>query len=625
MKLSEQLRNAGGLLDATSALSNWRAMTLLAGTFVSSTLVLLVFMAMHNGFMSFIGGLLFMATMFYGANAVGIALMDAAADSPRSLMDTVMASLYSSHRLIGFVLAAALFIIVLLIVTAIALFICKIPVIGTVLTIVVVPVAALVVGMSFFALNFVLYPMAAAAVWSGLTLKEAISHVLAICRQKLLSVVIQEVLLMMLVGLVSLFIGFVIFNGLFIVGSMATGILSPDGAMGMLRMGMMGMGRFHGEYGGGFGGGYGGEYGDGMGGNGKMIAIMIGAGLLIAIGMIIPGLIAIQGYCQIFLSSLVGLDVAGASALLDKSSEAMRKKQEEIRQKMEEQRIKRQQMAETRQAEAAAKAAALATAATEVAEPTQQPASIVEEAPADVIVKTEDAAELAAVKAAEEAAAAALAKAEAEKQEAERLAALKAEEEAKEAARLAEVAKREEEARLAAEVQAAKAAAEALAKADAEKQEAERLAALKAEEEAKEAVRLAEVAKREEEARIAAEAEAAKAAAEALAKAEAEKQEAERLAALKAEEEAKEAARLAEVAKREEEARIAAEAEAAKAAAEALAKAEAEKQEAERLAALKAEEEAAAAKALTECPACHTPLEDKDANFCGECGHRLKS
>ncbi|WP_293765136.1 hypothetical protein [uncultured Aquitalea sp.] len=327
MKLSEQLRNAGSLLDASNAITNWRALALLGLTFVVATLFLSISLAGHSGFLAFVGGLLFLLTLFYGANAVGITLMDAAANEGRvrPMLDAVLASLFSSHRLIGLALLAALGMIALFIVIAIALFLCKIPVLGTLLTVVVLPLGALAVGMSFFIINFVFYPMAAAAVWSGAGVREAVSHLIAIARQKLASVLIQEVLLMVLVGLISLFIGVVVFYGLFTVGGMAAGILSPGGMSKLMffmhpsaMMGMDGM--------------------DGMdgGGAGQMMAMGVGAGLLIAIGMIIPGLITLQGYCQIYLSSLEGLDVTQARKMLDEGGAAMRRKQEEMRQRMEE-------------------------------------------------------------------------------------------------------------------------------------------------------------------------------------------------------------------------------------------------------------------------------------------------
>ena len=66
------------------------------------------------------------------------------------------------------------------------------------------------------------------------------------------------------------------------------------------------------------------------------MAMSVGAGLLIAIGMIIPGLITLQGYCQIYLSSLQGLDVAHARQLVEEGSAALRRKQEEMRRRLEE-------------------------------------------------------------------------------------------------------------------------------------------------------------------------------------------------------------------------------------------------------------------------------------------------
>lgn len=336
MKLSEQLSNASSLLDASHAISNWRAMTLLGLTLVIATLLLGVCMAGHSGFLMFVGSLLFLLTLFYGANAVGITLMDAAGNEGRvrPMLDAVLASLLSSHRLIGLAILAILAMLALFLVVAIALFLCKIPVLGTLLTVVVLPLGALAVGMSFFILNFVFYPMASAAVWSGATVRETVSQLIAIARQKLGSVIIQEVLLMVLVGLIAFFIGIVVFYGLFTVGSMATGILSPGGFGKIFSLfnphmmgGMGGMGGMD-------------DMDGGSRGAGPLIAMGVGSGLLVAIGMVIPGLITLQGYCQIYLSSLQGLDVTQARKMLDEGSAALQRKQEEMRQRVEAQRQK---------------------------------------------------------------------------------------------------------------------------------------------------------------------------------------------------------------------------------------------------------------------------------------------
>jgi len=334
MKLSQQMKNAGSLLDATSAMTNWRAMVLLGATLVLAFLVFSLCTITHSGFAVFLGGLLFLAILFYGGNAVGILLMDGVTseESGRSMTDAVMTSLFSSHRLIVLALIACCSMLVMILAVAILLFLCKIPLLGPLLLVAVLPLGALLVGFSFFILGYVYYPMAAAATWSGASIREALGQLIAITRQKLISVVIQQILLLMLVVLVAVLIGSVVFSGLGIVGGMATGIVTPGMAHGVLSL------LSH-------------SYGSGMemeGGSGApLVSMGIGAGLLLAVGAVIPGLIALQGYCQIYISSLQGLDLDSADRLLAEGSRRVREAQEDLRRKQEAQRLRRESARQT--------------------------------------------------------------------------------------------------------------------------------------------------------------------------------------------------------------------------------------------------------------------------------------
>src|SRR5450631_2573830 len=90
------------LLAATNAFKNFRAILLLGMTLIAMILVAAVF-----GFLSaktgspligFLGGLLAFVVVFYGANGVGILLMqEAQGETPHGMMDAVLLSLSTSH------------------------------------------------------------------------------------------------------------------------------------------------------------------------------------------------------------------------------------------------------------------------------------------------------------------------------------------------------------------------------------------------------------------------------------------------------------------------------------------------------------------------------------------------
>lgn len=322
MKMSDQLKRSGSLLDATSAIGNWRALALFAASTVAAVLVFGLLVATQSAAGVLLGAVLGWLLAFYGVNAVGIMLMDATRDGEsRTPMQAVAASLLTSHRLLLVGLLAFAGLLALLIGVAILLLLCKLPVIGPLLFAVVMPLSALLLGLTLFTLAYVFYPLAASAIWSGATVMEAAGNLLAIARKRLVAVVLQEVVLMLIVFFVALILLGIVFSGLGLTTMMSAGIVG-GGEGGLQSLGMMAMGM--GSMGmGGLGGG-----------GGYVLAGGLGTTLLLALAGIVPGLIALQGFCQIYLSSLEGLDSGDArralAATLQKTQEKMREAREKV-------------------------------------------------------------------------------------------------------------------------------------------------------------------------------------------------------------------------------------------------------------------------------------------------------
>lgn len=329
MKMSDQLKRSGSLLDATSAIGNWRALALFAASTVAAVLVFGLLVATQSAAGVLLGAVLGWLLAFYGVNAVGIMLMDATRDGEsRTPMQAVAASLLTSHRLLLVGLLAFAGLLALLIGVAILLLLCKLPVIGPLLFAVVMPLSALLLGLTLFTLAYVFYPLAASAIWSGATVMEAAGNLLAIARKRLVAVVLQEVVLMLIVFFVALILLGIVFSGLGLTTMMSAGIVG-GGEGGLQSLGMMAMGM------GSMGMGGMGMGGMGMGGGGGyVLAGGLGTTLLLALAGIVPGLIALQGFCQIYLSSLEGLDSGDArralAATLQKTQEKMREAREKV-------------------------------------------------------------------------------------------------------------------------------------------------------------------------------------------------------------------------------------------------------------------------------------------------------
>ncbi|MFL9876769.1 hypothetical protein PQR63_00120 [Herbaspirillum rhizosphaerae] len=307
------------LLQAASAFKNFRALTLLGLTFVTAVLTggLFAYLASVTGiyFLFFLATLLSIIVLFYGSNGVGILLMNDAQGHPdsHSIIDAVLLSLYTSHRLLAVVFLQILIVLAVIVVVAIALAICKIPVLGPLLYTFVFPVSAVVLGILVFALYFVMLPLAAPAVWSGSSVFQVIAQLNMVVRKQLIMVLLSEFILMLITGFVAFIITMVIVSGSAITSSMSLGIIGFGGG------GLLGLAS-------GFGFG-------GMGGNGHMMAGMVGGGLLFAVGALIPSLIWSKGICLIYLNSTRDLDFSKAEEQLNSKLDSVRKKAEEARER----------------------------------------------------------------------------------------------------------------------------------------------------------------------------------------------------------------------------------------------------------------------------------------------------
>ena len=316
--LSQQIKDTGALLDSVDAVRNWRALALLLATLVAAALVMGVgsLLAGVSFFLVFLFVLAAYAVVFYGANAVGMMMMDEARGLPSRPMGEALAqSLATSHRLILVFLLVFAAYVVGLIALALVLLLCKIPFLGPVLYTFVFPVAVVIAGIAMFALPTVVFPLSAPAIWNGAGALQCVSQLLAIARQRLLMVLILMVAVTFLAGVVAFLIGSILFAGTVTVAGMSAPILGGMAGMGALSMGGMGMA--------------------GMGGMGHAIAAGIGGGMLFAAAFTLPGLVYLRGASTVYLRAIDGLDLVAEQAAMDERLAAARAKagavQEQVR------------------------------------------------------------------------------------------------------------------------------------------------------------------------------------------------------------------------------------------------------------------------------------------------------
>jgi hypothetical protein len=302
--VQNHLAGTSMLFRALDAAKNWRALGLLIATSISAILVMSVFgfIASRFGFgsmaaiTSVLGGLLALIVFFTGFPAVGIVLMDQAKGNPqRSISNALFAGLATLPRFLGLMLIEFGLVLAFVIVASLILFICKIPALGPFLYTFVYPLLVVVIGMSCFALVFVVNPLAAPALWDGNNVMQTLAKLWQVGKNFLIPVVLNQLVL----GLIVFVVVGILF-GMMAIGSLATMGLSASilgsevgGSLMSLFSGMGGM-----------------IMGDGGGGSGYGLALIFGSGILFAIVGAIPLLVLISGNCLIYLQYARNLDTS---------------------------------------------------------------------------------------------------------------------------------------------------------------------------------------------------------------------------------------------------------------------------------------------------------------------------
>lgn len=327
-QLAEQISKSKGLLSAVDGITNGRAFITLLATLVATGLLSGVFsyftvsllMNGHDGMsklVGLVGFLLSVSVLLIGTNATGFLLNDVSRRrEQRTISDALMVAAATLPRVLG-VLALVLAIgILVLVAVALALFLCKIPGIGPLLYTFVFPACVILLGVSFYAGLFVV-ALHGPAIWEGNPAMRTIAILGAIVRHRLLSVVIQVVLLSLLVILVTGIIFGALGLGMATTGSLSIPILGQGGGLGML---------------GGLMGGMGGE------GGGYAVAAGFGGMLLMGSAIVAPCLLAITGNCIIFANVTENLSTTEVESSIQGALDSAREKADQAKRQLDESR-----------------------------------------------------------------------------------------------------------------------------------------------------------------------------------------------------------------------------------------------------------------------------------------------
>jgi hypothetical protein len=354
-EIRTRLGDSASLLDALDAMTHRSAFAVLAGTIVAfglsfailsglSAVIGMKVAAWLGAVLGFISFIACFGLLLVGSNAAGIMLMDEArGGQSRPAREALLVSAFTSHRVLAVALIEGLLFVAYLLALGLVLLICKIPGLGPLLYAVAFPVAALATGLVFFAMFYVALPMALPALWSGRGILATVAILLAVARQRLMYVVIAQILLGLLVFFLGALIGGVLGIGTSVALSFSALVLSAGsdlaGVMAMLAGMFTGMG--------------GGE------GSGYVWALGVGFLVIFLCGAVPPALVAMRGLCSIFVNATADLSVEEAEA--------------KLRERLGDLKARAQQAREAAMAKAAA-AAASATAPAATPAPIPAPA-----------------------------------------------------------------------------------------------------------------------------------------------------------------------------------------------------------------------------------------------------------
>ena len=358
---------------AGEGLTQWRPLALgfaalLLSSAISAASAWMMFsMGVAGGLLALIGTLLAAVVFMAGISGVGAMLMDRAQQLPvRSFGDAAMFGLFCIPKFLGFSLLIGLAVLAFWLVAAIVYFVCKIPVLGGILAFFAHPILIVIGAACSVAVCFVVMPLFAPAVWSGLPMKAAIASVVGIARQRLVPVVLLQLVLYFVVGIIS---GLIMFGllpvGIFLsgLGAAITGGDLASSAMQFIPGLGGGFGGGYGGYGGGYGRGYG-DDGEGLWGSSAIVGILAGTAVLLTIVWALLVQVTILGLNLVYLQAQEGIDTSSTEGELDGILGDMRQRTQEAAQRTKEAAARAKEAAEKKAQElAAANAARRAQAA----------------------------------------------------------------------------------------------------------------------------------------------------------------------------------------------------------------------------------------------------------------------
>jgi len=280
------------VLQSIESVRNASALYLLMLAFASSGLMLTLAqraMASESGLLTALWAGAAFFVLFYGSNAAGLVLMDEALGRPgRHPADALRDALRVAHRLL-LVVACVLAGVALLGAGVLGLlFAARLPVVGPTLLGLTVPLAVPAIGLVALAMVTLVGPVAAPAVWAGLGVREVLALLARQVRRRFAQAVLLSAAVSLLTAAVAGLVSFVVLTGgralLGLAVVLADVELAPDPFMAAL-------------------------FGQGLrmapgapALSAQTSAALTGAGVVFALGLVVPGVVYLRGLCELYLA-----------------------------------------------------------------------------------------------------------------------------------------------------------------------------------------------------------------------------------------------------------------------------------------------------------------------------------
>lgn len=303
------------VLSSIDAVRNGRAQWLLLVAFALTGLLLGEVrraLMLESAFWATMAAIAAFVVTFYGSNAAGLMLMDDARGQPaRDPRQAVADSFARSHRLLAVVVCVLLLFALLLAAVAGLLWAAQLPKVGPWLLGLTVPVAVPVLGLAAIVMVGLVGPLAAPAVWWGLSIAE----VLRLLRREVAGRLPQVLMLSAAVSLLSAAVGglvsFVVLAGGRILLTMGAVLVNYDIGPQSLMAAMFGQVLRAAA----------GSPAAALGPHAS--AAVTGGGVVFALGLVLPGVVYLRGLCAVFLAVQQAEAAVAAVSAADSAPDAV--------------------------------------------------------------------------------------------------------------------------------------------------------------------------------------------------------------------------------------------------------------------------------------------------------------